>query len=56
MDADLSLGLIYHLKRLSHTRFRRTVPLTHRSLGLFANHNQVYQTELLHSLNCDSAG
>jgi hypothetical protein len=27
MVADLSLSLIYHLKRKSHTRFRGTVPL-----------------------------
>jgi hypothetical protein len=27
MVADLSLGLIYHLKRISHTHFGRNVPL-----------------------------
>jgi hypothetical protein len=31
MVAYLSLGLIYHLKRQSHTRFRRNVPLINNS-------------------------
>jgi hypothetical protein len=43
MDADLSLGLIYHLKRQSHTRFCRTVPLNQTPL-LFVEQPEKFLT------------